>query len=480
MKHWYLIFRILLLSLPSALVSANDINLPTIGTEANTRLSVEEEEQLGAAFMRSIRLHLPVSSDPEVIDYIWNLGFQLVSSSNFNTRPFYFFVVNESIINAFAGPGGYIGVNAGLILASRDEHELAGVIAHEIAHIAQRHLDRAFSAAEKLTLPTAAAIVAAILLGGKDINLAEAALAATLAANIQTQLNFTRKHELEADHIGMQILVASEFDPHAMPRFFERLQQQDRLYDDQLPEFLRTHPVTTNRIAESKDRASKYLLKPKSSDIQYQLIREKLRVANSTNPGKLVKFYSANKEAGIAEHRFAHDYGYALALHADGQFKKARNILNQLIKNDKERISYRVLLAQIEFADGNQALSEKIFHDAWQLYPRNRTVTQYYVEMLLASNQAAKAINLLKTQLDQRPSPVVFELLAKAEGENDRPGAALAMLAEYYFMFGQIHTAIEQLSLALRQKDVSASEANRIEQRIAELKRIAIIEKEFR
>lgn len=476
-KIGLLILTLLFNSFP---VSAKDITLPSIGTETGGgRLSPLEEEQFGAAFMRSVRLQLPISDDPEVTDYVWSLGYQLVSNSNFNTRPFHFFVVNESIINAFAGPGGYIGINTGLILASQDENELAAVIAHETAHVSQRHLDRAYSTAEKLTLPTAAAIVAAILLGGRDINLAEAALAATLAANIQTQLNFTRKHETEADHIGMQILTASGFDPSAMARFFERLQQQDRLYDDQVPEFLRTHPVTTNRIAESRGRASSYNYTPRPKNIQYALIKEKVRVTNANNPGKMVKYYEANRKAGISVDSFAQEYGYALALHLDRQHEKARTVLQLLIKKDKERINYQILLAQIEFAAGNNKQSEKIFADALAINPGNRAITQFYAETLLQSNKAAPAVELLKSQLNERPSPAIYELLAKAEGENNRPGAALQMLAEFYFMYGQLHTAIDQLNLALRQGDISAIEANRIEQRINEIKQIAITEKQF-
>lgn len=474
-----LLLSILVLNWNLGGVYAADISLPTIGTEASSRLTPEEEIQFGAAFMRSVRLQLPVSNDPEVIDYIWSLGYKLVSNSDFNSRPFHFFVVNEPIINAFAGPGGYIGINSGLILASQDENELAAVIAHEIAHVSQRHLDRAFNAAEKLTLPTAAAIVAAIILGGKDVNLAEAALAATLAANIQSQLNFTRKNELEADHIGMQILIASHFDPNAMPRFFERLQQQDRLYDDQLPEFLRTHPVTVNRIAESKGRAAQYKGKIQSRNVQYDIIKEKLRVENSTNPSKLVNYYEENRKTRMSKKSVPIDYGYALALYNDGQYKHAREVLKSLISHDKERISYQILLAQIEYADGNSEKSLQLFSDALQLNPGNRAISHYYAETLLLSGHSEQAIRLLKDQLAERPTPAVYELLAKAEGENNHPGTALRMFAEYYFMYGQIHTAIEQLNLALRQKDISTADANRIEERITELKRIAIMEKEF-
>ena len=463
----------------AATTLANEIKLPSMGTDVASRLSNEEEIQLGSAFMRSVRLQLPISEDPEVLEYIWSLGYDLVSNSDFKSKPFHFFVVNESIINAFAGPGGYIGVNAGLILASEDESELAGVIAHEIAHVTQKHLDRAFTTAEKLTLPTAAAIVAAILLGGKDINLAEAALAATLAANIQTQLNFTRKHEVEADHVGILILTAAKYDPFGMPHFFERLQQQDRLYSDQLPEFLRTHPVTINRIAESKSRAARYRFTPKAERYEYALIKEKLRVANANDYVSLIKAYEANQKAGKNNHKHAQQYGYALALYHARQLKQAKTVIETLIKKDRPHITYTLLLARIDFALEKSPASLSQFADILKLYPRNRAATIYYAESLHEIRKLNEAKQLLLSQINNRPTPTVYELLAKIEGESNRPGSALQMLSEFYFMYGQTHTAIEQLNLALRQKDIDKIETARIEQRLEELKKIAIMERSF-
>lgn len=464
-----------------ATAAANEISLPTIGTEANTAFSPDEEHALGSAMLRQLRQYSAITEDPEVEDYIWNLGYRLVSNSDYKSKPFYFFVINDTAINAFAGPGGYIGVHTGLITASESEDEVAGVLAHEISHVTQRHLDRAFSASNKLGIPTAAAIIAALVLGAKDVNIAEAAIAATLAANIQTQLNFTRTHEEEADRIGIQILAQSQFDPNAMPSFFERLQSNERMYSAQVPEFLRTHPVTTNRIAESKSRAAQFRYEaPKDKDdIIYRLIKAKLTVMAQQNPLVAVKKYEAEITNKNAQDRRASLYGYAYALMRANKTVEAEKNLELLISEDRERIPYFLLKAQITFAQGKNDQTKKIYEEALNLHPHNRALTQSYANALLLMGDAPYAKAILSPLLKDRPSPVVFELLAKAEGETDNPGAALQMMAEYYFLHGQTRTAIDQLTLALRQKDISAWEANRIEGRLKELKEIALMEQQL-
>jgi len=166
--------------------------------------------------------------------------------------------VLENDINAFAGPGGYIGVNSGLILMTEAESELASVIAHEIGHVTQRHLFRAAEAAGRLSIPTMAATLAAILLGTQSPAMGQAAIMAIQAGSVQFQINFTRENEEEADRVGMQTLANSQFDPRSMPTFFERLQQSTRYYGQNIPEFLRTHPVTASRISDTRGRAETY------------------------------------------------------------------------------------------------------------------------------------------------------------------------------------------------------------------------------
>lgn len=462
-----------------ATVIANEIALPSMGTDVSARMSPEDEQKLGAAFMRRIRQEIPIVEDPEVVDYINSLGYQLVAHSDYRSHPFHFFVINDNGINAFAGPGGYIGANSGLILTAESESELAAVLAHEIAHITQRHLDRTMDATEKLGLPTAAAIIAAIVLGGNDINIAEAAIAATLAANLQTQLNFSRTHETESDHIGMRILAQAGYDPMAMPGFFERLQQSDRLYDAGVPEFLRTHPVTTDRISQSRDRAAQYKATAKADQTHFNLIKAKLRVLSSGDVQKLVKNYRLELDEGTLKDKRAGLYGYAWALLASRNYAEARIQAKALLASDQPRIPYLSLLAQIESADGKYAKAIELYLSALKSNPGNFSLTQGYATTLLLNGQPNKAREAVLGVVKDHPSPAVYELLAKASDDAGYPGAAHEALAEYYFQLGQTQVAIRQLGLALREKDTDAADASRIETRTQELTELAKLEKQL-
>ncbi|MDH3872013.1 MAG: M48 family metalloprotease, partial [Gammaproteobacteria bacterium] len=260
------------------------MDLPSIGDSSGSVISPEQEQQLGAAFMRQLRSSGIILEDLEITNYIESLGQRLTVNSEDPARRFTFFVVNEPSINAFAGPGGYIGIHTGLILASESESELAGVLAHEIAHVTQRHLARAYEASERLSLPTMAAMLAAILVASQHSEAGQAAMAAVSAGGMQYQIDFTRANEKEADRVGIQTLALAGLDPFGMPRFFERLQKNSRLYGSRPPEFLSTHPVTTDRIAEATSRAERHTASKQGDSLDFQLVRAKLRVNNYDNP----------------------------------------------------------------------------------------------------------------------------------------------------------------------------------------------------
>ena len=450
---------------------AEDILLPNIGIDNSSRFSEDEEKLLGEVFMRQVRLGLPVSDEPEIAAYISQLGFKLIANSEFQSRHFSFFVINDPNINAFAGPNGYIGINAGLILNSENESELASVIAHEISHVTQRHLERSINAGEKLSLPTAAAIIAAIVLGSSaNVNLTEAAIFATIAANYQSQLSFSRAHELEADHIGMRILTNSGFNPHSMPSFFEKLQQGNRLAESQVPEFLSTHPVTVNRIAESRNRASQYKYTSKPDSISYFLAKAKLRISTTENVKKLIRSIEAELKAGGYQNKIAQHYAYALALLENEQFEKARQEIDIVIKLDRSRIPFLMLKANIEIADNKQNAGYQMFEDALLLHQGNPSLSLHYADALLLNNNASKAKKVLKNIKNYQPTPIYYQLLAKAEEESGHHGASHRILAEYYLMFDQIGIAIDHLKQALRKNDVSDIEKENIKSRIKEIK----------
>ena len=257
------------------------IALPDFGDPSRAGFSLAEEKAVGEIFMGQVRAQLDISDDPEVERYIERLGYRITSHSD--RTGFTFFVVESPVINAFAGPGGYIGINSGLILAAEGEGEVASVVAHEVAHVTQSHIARGIDASDRSQLPAIAGLLAALILGTQNPAAGQAAAAAVLGSQIQARIDFTRQNEQEADRVGMQYLAASEMDPRAMPAFFERLQEAIR-YSRQAPEYLSTHPVTGSRIADSRARAEQYPYRQYVDSLDFHLVRAKLRLLAFNDP----------------------------------------------------------------------------------------------------------------------------------------------------------------------------------------------------
>jgi predicted Zn-dependent protease len=441
-------------------------------------MSPQEEHSLGEEFMRSVRRSVKIIDDPQVEEYIQSLGYRLVAGADPQPFRFTFFVVQDPEINAFAGPGGYIGVNSGLILIAQSESELASVLAHETAHVTQHHLLRSFDKAKRTNLPATAALIAALILGGHNPQLAEAAIASTVAGSQQLRINFTRGNELEADRVGMQILVAAGYDPRNMPDFFEKMQQATRYYQSGVPKLLLDHPVTTERIADTENRAAQYPHITPPDDLAFELIRAKLRVITADDPGKAVQYFESALKQKAYTHEQAARYGYALALLHNGQIDQAREQVKWLLKKSPNRIAYLIVEAQLETAADNGKEALKIYGDALKLYPRHYPLTILYSTALLQQGQAATAQRLLQEYLRHRdPKPLVYKLLAQAESDDGSPIESQQALAEYDYLNGQTQSAIEHLNRALgmTSKD-DFYHASRIEARLKELKRRAELE----
>ncbi len=451
MKIFNLKIAMIVLALSLSTVQAKDIALPEIGDSAGALISPQQEYQIGLGFYLRLQQSIDLIDDPEINSYIQSLGNRLVTHSDSPQLPFLFFMVPNPSVNAFAAPGGFIGMHSGLILTSKSEDEVASVLAHEIAHVTQRHLLRSFEKSKQRSIPMTVAMIAAALLGAADPNAGAAALMAVQAGGVQSQLDFTRSNEAEADNLGMQNLVRSGFDAMAMPTFFERLQQSSRFYDTgAVPEFLRTHPVTTSRIAEARGRAVTYPLKRQVSDsLQFYLIREKLRVLAASDANKLVRYYESAIKTGGSLNETATQYGYSLALVEAGQFTKARQVIQALIDNDVDRLSYRLALAKIEIAVGRLSTGLAIYEQAQKIYPDDQALTLNQVDALLLANLPKQAADLLLTQLELgQYSRRLYKLLAQAKGEMGEKSESHSWLAEYYYHSGRLNLAAEQLRIA--------------------------------
>jgi predicted Zn-dependent protease len=466
----FLLALMVLITTP-ALSYAENLDLPDFGSTADAIMSVDREKRLGKEFMRSVRQYLNVVDDPVINGYIQALGSQLTSQIGDFPFEFTFFVIDAPSINAFAGPAGHIGIHTGTILSSESESELASVVAHEIAHVTQRHLQRSMEKANNLSLPTAAAMIAALIIGSQDVQAGTALLMATTAGSTQAQINFTRMHEKEADRVGMELLASAGFDPRAMPIFFEHLQKKTRMYSNAFPEFLSTHPITLNRISDSRNRAEQYPVQKYNNSTSFHIIHSTLQVESSRNPEILPKYFESSLKSGNYRNEFAQEYGYTLALLKNEQFDQARDSIKSLIAKDSERVPYLLTQAQVEINTGNQDVALDQLANALKLYPHNTPLTILYAKTLLDNNQPEKSKKLLQAQIRHNAlNPVLYKLLAIAEEQTSSKSAAYQALAEYDYLNGRTRMAINHLQMALKENDSKKYAHTRIEARLKVLK----------
>ena len=437
-------------------VEINKIELPDMGDSSGTLISPAEEKEFGEEFFRSLHSQITINEDAEIQEYIQSIGRKLAFNSDNPSHPFHFFVVMENDINAFAGPGGYIGVNSGLILMTEAESELASVIAHEISHITQRHLFRAAEASSRLSIPTAAGMLGAILLGTRSAAMGQAAIMAIMGGNVQFQINFTRENEAEADRVGMQTLAATHFDPRSMPTFFERLQQATRYAGQGIPEFLRTHPVTESRISDTRGRAETYPYKQYPDSLAYQLTKAKIRIMTIADPIFLEQFYRSKLNQGTLEQRTVALYGLGLFLLKTEKFKEAEVIFQGLTKEYPEQPQYSSALAKTALDAREFNIAVLRYQKLTEQFPDNSAIKLEYINALLKVDKSDLARKyLLALSPEEQQLTVYWGLLAEAYNKNNQPAESHRYLAEYYFAMGQTRDAIYQVRLALESKGLS-------------------------
>ena len=279
------------------------IPLPDMGNSAGNILSQNEERQYAKALLRQMRALDVLVNDPLINDYFQAMGFKLVAQSDKPEKEFHFVVLNESRINAFAAPGGVIALHSGLILAADSEHEVAGVLAHEVAHITQLHLYRALESSQRMTIPIALAMLGLVLAGGGSGEAVQGALLGGTAMSQQMQINFTRHNEYEADRIGITTLSLAGYDPEGMAGFFSKLQRLTRPNGEGPPEFLRTHPVSVNRIAEARNRALNMPRVQPGNGLEFFLMQSRLRALVESKPVDAIAWFRDQLEKGHTEAR---------------------------------------------------------------------------------------------------------------------------------------------------------------------------------
>lgn len=446
---------------------ADDIKLPDMGSPADAILSKNEENRFGRAIMAQIRLSGQVVEDPLMTEYINEIGRRISAQTNDGEHSFEFFIVEDSRINAFALPGGYIGVHTGLIEATRNEDELAGVLAHEVAHVTQRHIARSIHASQRQSLLSTALMLGALVAGvaGGSPDVVQAGMAVAQGTAAQSQINFTRSNEHEADRIGINALHDAGYDPHGMATFFEVMSRlQPASPELRAPEFLLTHPVTTQRIAEARNRAQEYPRQSRTDSVGYGITRARAIVERFDTAAGAVSYF---EQTPYEQQSDVERYGRAVAYQRDGRHGEANRIFSELIEKDPQVIAYHIGLGETQFDRDLYAAGTATFDRAVRLFPRNVPVVISYGEQLLRLGEAEKAHKLLLDMMNNvPPTPEQVRLIARAASEAGDAAESYYYMSEYELMTGDLVGGIRYLQRALALPELQEIQRIRFEARI--------------
>ncbi len=444
--------------------------LPALGDTSSSIVSPEQEYRLGRAWLRQLRAQAPLIHDPLIFDYLHNLVYRLASASDIEQPDIEMVVINSSAINAFAVPGGVMGLNGGLLLNARTEDEVGGVIAHELAHLSQRHFARGVERSQQNSWAGLAALLASIAIAataGGEAGMA--ALATTQAASIDAQLRFSRANEQEADRIGMQTLVRAGMNPDAMADFFEALQRSMRYYGDMPPEFLLTHPVTESRISDTRARAAQYPPQPSSDSLEFHLMKARVEVEFARDVSAKINDLTKQKQSSKSFLEVT-EYGLSCAYLKSNQLQKALDSIDRLLEKRPNRITYLASKAEILNKAGRYDEAIAVLEKGLAFSPGNYPLSVHYADALTLNKESDKAISVLREQLTKRETqPLLWFMMAEAHGKAGNRLGVYQAKAEYFFLYGHTQKAIEQLQYAqpLAREDFHVTA--RISERISEM-----------
>jgi beta-barrel assembly-enhancing protease len=454
--------------LPSAITA----ELPDLSSPANLMISKRQQYELGYSVMLQMRQQHAVFDDPETEEYIQQIGQRLASQSKDGGGYFHYVPLRSNEINAFAVSGGWVFVFTGLIAATHTESELAGVMAHETAHITQNHFARKLEESKQATLTSLAAMLGTILLGalgGGGGQAIEGGIVASQGLAAQQQISYSRSVEEEADRVGIKYLAAAGFDPDAMADFFEQMMQEQGVQDGWVPAILQDHPVDTVRIADARARAAQYPPAPDTSSPDYYLIRERVRVLTAPGDEDIQRQYAQQIAKG--DRNLGTMYGDALALMQDNKPAPAVRILSRLIAQHGDLHLLYSALGQAQAQDGRMQQALATFHTAERLFPRNIPVTVRYAQVLMADGKNAQAHDLLLDLFNNvEPTPDQIELTARAAGAAGDLGDAYYYMGEYQIDTGNLPLAARQYQLALATPHLTDVQRKRISARLREVR----------
>lgn len=437
------------------------IDLPDLGNPADLAISPRQEEEISRQVAAELYYFNYVLEDVEVGEYLNTLGWRLAAFGTEKPPEFRFFMIADPRINAFALPGGYVGMNAGLILAASNESEVAGVMAHEQAHVTQRHAARGQDQGEVETIATWLAVLAAIIAGSANPNVVIGALSLGQGINYNRQVSYTRANEYEADRVGIRTLAAAGFDPNGMASFFAKLEQQTRLYGNRLPEILLTHPVNTTRIAEASARAAQYQKREVKNSVDFELMRARVRVLMSESPSEVGSYFRGEIEGGKATPE--NQYGLAMALAAQSLYEEAEQAIEPLVKQNIKSASVPILQARILIGRDRTGDGLALLKKTLDGLPRFPPVILAYAETLINAGEPAEARRVLLSHEQALGTRIeTYRLLSAAAKAQGNIAEAQYQQGVYHYARGDVRSALQQLNAGLRVAGISPSDRARL------------------
>ena len=459
----------------SSIAQTSRVNLTELGNSASDVLSNSEEREYAAGLLRQMRAYELLIEDPLISDFFSDMGFNLASHSDQPEAAFTFVVLDQPVINAFAAPGGVIALHSGLILLADSQDEVAGVLSHEIAHITQLHMYRAFEKGKTMNIISMLAMMGLILASGGDGEVITGAVMGTQAASAQAQINFTRHNEVEADRVGIRTLAAAGYDPQGMADFFDKMGSTSRANGEGPPEFLRTHPVSVNRIAEAESRVAN--LPPVEADEgrRFYIVQARLRALMEKDASKSIEHFNNELEEPHSDARKNGNlYGLAIARQKNAEYDKAEKLLSELLEKEPSRLAFQLQMANLHRKRGNNDQAIAALADLYHTFPGNRAIAIEYGKALLEKSdpdQAEIASKVLKQQLaSSKTDPTLYALYARAANLAGDEIRSIEAIAESYYQRGGTEEAITQLESLARRDDLDYYQRARVNARLMELR----------
>lgn len=453
-----------LIVLPPPTFSAES-NLPSLGDTSSSFMSREQEYQLGRAWLSMLRGAVKTLDDPILKDFVEQSVLGLAETSQLTDKRLTFVAIDSPQLNAFAAPGGVVGVNGGLFLHAQSEAEFASVMAHELAHLSQRHFARNLEAQQRMRIPVMTAMLASVIIaaaGGGDAGFA--AMASTQAAAIQEQRRFSRQNELEADRLGLLTLTQAGYDAQAMPAMFERLSRLSQ-FSQNPPEFLLTHPVSQTRIADSKNRAAQLDGDGKRDSVAYQMIRARVQLHYEQSPGLAARRFQALLDEHSNDHAAAR-YGLVLALTRGGQLDEAEEALTPLLAERSGDVAVNLAKVELDIARGRYDAALERLDQLLAANPTNYPLLEAKADTLLRARRYQQSQTVYDELASQRPDdPDIWYMVAEIRGLAGNILGVHTARAEYFMLAGDLDQAAQQLELAARRAEGNFVQSSRIEAR---------------